>query len=397
MNEPLAREGAGASGSGTVEPLAVEPPLLETLAAHAGASERERRLADRSVAAMREAGLLRALVPRRAGGPEIDFRTALGVVRASASGDSAAAWVLMVSISHDWMVGSFPERAQDEVFADLDGVPAGSLAPSGTLERVAGGWLVSGRWPFVSGADHARWYLLGTADHTAERPRLHHLVVPREDVELIDDWHSLGLRGTGSVDLVAERVFVPEHRTIDSGTLLGGRSEWSARHATRLYRIPILPGLTAMAATAVLGIAVPAFDAAVALILEQKDRYTGKPKVDRPGLHARLAEARNEIRCADLLLERAADLLEQAASGADAPALRADARFQASYAAELCRRAIDRLMAATGARSAFDSSPLQRAFRDLTMAAKHQMLNFDDASLAFGRTLVGLDLKGFVL
>jgi alkylation response protein AidB-like acyl-CoA dehydrogenase len=303
----------------------------------------------------------------------------------------------MVSISHDWMVGSFDERVQDEVFADLDQVTAGSLAPSGTMERADGGWVVSGRWPFVSGADHARWFLLGTADHSGERPRLHHLVLPREDVELVDDWHALGLCGTGSIDLVADRVLVPEHRAIDSGTLLGGRSEWADRHSTRLYRIPILPGLAAMTATAVLGIALPAFDAAVALILEQRDRYSGKPKVDRPGLHLRLAEARNEIRSAELLLEETADLLEHAAGGADTPELRARARFEASYAAELCRRAIDRLMAATGARSAFDSSLLQRAFRDLTMASKHQMLNLDDSALAFGRTLVGLDLKGFVL
>jgi alkylation response protein AidB-like acyl-CoA dehydrogenase len=378
-------------------PPALTTGLLETLRAHAPASERARRLADESVGAMRDAGLLRALVPRRLGGHELDFRSALALVRGCAAADSSAAWVLMVSIAHDWMVASFSEQAQDEVFGDPDQVTAGSLAPSGTIEPAEGGWRVSGRWPFVSGAAHGRWFLLGTVDRGGERPRLHHLLVPRSDVVLDDDWHALGLRGTGSVEVTAESVFVPQHRAIDSGTLLGGRSPFADRHATRVYRTPIMAGLTAMAATAVLGIALPAFDSAVELVVEQKDRYTGKPKVDRPGLHLRLAEARQEIRGAELVMDEVVGLLERAAGGADSPALRAEARFQASYAAELCRRAIDRLMAATGARSAFDASPLQRAFRDLTMASKHQMLNFDDASLAYGRTLVGLDLKGFVL
>jgi alkylation response protein AidB-like acyl-CoA dehydrogenase len=192
-------------------------------------------------------------------------------------------------------------------------------------------------------------------------------------------------------------VFVPEHRVMDSGVLLGGRSEWAARHPTDVYRIPIPPGLTTMAATAVLGIALQAFDAGVELLVGQKDRYTGKPKVDRPGLHLRLGEARSEIRCAELLLDDTIGVLEEAAGGGDSLALRARAKQQAAFAGELCRGAVDRLMAAAGARSVFDSSPLQRPFRDLVMASKHQMLNLDDSSLAYGRTLVGLDTKGFVL
>jgi alkylation response protein AidB-like acyl-CoA dehydrogenase len=371
--------------------------MLAVLAAEAATSERERRLSDASVAAMRGAGLLRAAVPRRAGGHELDFRDTLELIKTCASSDGSAGWVLMVSAAHDWIVGSFPEAAQDEVFRDPDQVTPGSLAPSGSLERVDGGYRLEGQWPFVSGAAHGRWFLLGTADRSQERPRLHHVVVPVEDVVLVDDWHVLGLRGTGSVDLRVEGAFVPEHRVIDSGVLLSGKSPWSERHATRLYRTPILPGLTTMAAKAASGIALPAFAAAADLMSNQRDRYTGTAKADKPGLHLRLAEARTEIRSAELLLAEAIDLLEQAANGADSYPLRAKVKYEASFAAELCRRAVDRLMATTGARSAFDSSLLQRAFRDLTMAAKHQMLNLDDAALAYGRTLVGLDTRGFVL
>jgi len=375
----------------------VTPELVATLTAHSEASERRRHLADESVAALRDAGLLRTLVPRRAGGEERDFRAALAAVRGCGRGDSSAAWVLMVSIAHDWMIARFPEQAQDEVWRDLDQVRPGSLAPSGALERVDGGWKLTGRWPFASGAIHGQWFLLGSAERAGDRPRLYHVVVPREDLQLEDDWHALGLCGTGSVDLRVNGVFVPEHRALDSGVLLGQRTEWARRHATDVYQIPVMPGLTTMAASVVLGIALPAFDAAVELMSTQTDRYTGKPKADRPGLHMRLAEARTEIRAAERLVDETCGLLERAASGDDSPPMRARARYQASYAAEMCRRAIDRLMSTAGARAAFDSSPLQRAFRDVVMASKHQMLNLDDSSLAYGRTLVGLDTKGFVL
>jgi alkylation response protein AidB-like acyl-CoA dehydrogenase len=111
----------------------------------------------------------------------------------------------------------------------------------------------------------------------------------------------------------------------------------------------------------------------------------------------RLAEARGELTCAERLVDDALNLLVQATDRDDTPALRAQAKFQAAHAVELFRRAVDRLMAASGARSAFDDSALQRAFRDLTMAAKHEMINFDTSAQAYGRTLVGLDTHGFPL
>jgi hypothetical protein len=89
------------------------------------------------------------------------------------------------------------------------------------------------------------------------------------------------------------------------------------------------------------------------------------------------------------------DLLEIMADGGTTWSLRTQAKFQATYSAELSRRAIDRLISATGSRSAFDNSPLQKAFRDLTMGAKHETINFDNACQGYGRMLLGLDLGGY--
>jgi 3-hydroxy-9,10-secoandrosta-1,3,5(10)-triene-9,17-dione monooxygenase len=372
--------------------------LLRALAAYSDQSDTARQLAGESVQAMRAAGLWRLLVPKRAGGEERDFREAAQIITACSRHCSAAGWVLMVSAAHDWIIGGFSEAAQDDVWRDgPDGVTPGSLAPSGTITPVNGGFEITGRWSFNSGAAHGDWFLLGNVDRSGDKPRLYHVVVPRAELNLDDNWQTIGLRGTGSVDATAGEVFVPEHRAMDSGLLLSGQGEWSGRHGNNLYRIPIIPGLAVYLAAATSGIAEAAFDAALELITSQTDRYTGKRKLERPGMHMRLAEARGEMSCAARLVGDTLILLTQAAEHDDTPALRAQAKFQAAYAVELFRRAVDRLMAAAGARSAFDDSALQKAFRDLTMATKHEMINYDNSAQAYGRTMVGLDTHGFPL
>lgn len=374
----------------------VTPDLIETLAAHADASEQARQLAPESIEALRDTGLLRALVPQHYGGHELSLREAARLIRDCMAGCSAAGWVLMVSAGHDWMVGAFPHPVQDEVWADgPDQVTPGSLAPGGTLIPADGGYTLSGRWSFNSGAVHGTWFILGALDHSGDRPRPVHTLVPRADLELHDNWNTLGLRGTGSVDATVEDVFVPGHRTLDSRALFGGRSEWADRHPTNVYKIPIFPGLSSILASAMLGIAETGMKSAKALILSQNDRYTGRAKADRPGLHMRLAQATAELRCAEHLLDDNFDLLDVMADGGTTMSLRAQAKFQATYSAELSRRAIDRMISATGSRSAFDDSPLQKAFRDLTMASKHETINFDSACQAYGRVLLDMDLGGF--
>ena len=141
---------------------------------------------------------------------------------------------------------------------------------------------------------------------TAEgaRPRLIHVVLPRSDVELDDTWYPIGLRGTGSGDVVAEDVLVPSHRVIDSGDLLGGRSPWSARHGTDLYKVPILPGLATHVAASALGMAQAGVADAAERFGVQDDRYSAGAKADRPGLHLRMAESTAELRAAELLIAR---------------------------------------------------------------------------------------------
>jgi alkylation response protein AidB-like acyl-CoA dehydrogenase len=376
-------------------PRFVDANLAHTLARSAASSERARQLDPACAAAMKEAGLFRILVPRRAGGEELDFRAMAQCVRETAYHNAAAAWVLMVSTAHDWILGSFPEAVQDEVHAEgPDSVFPGSLANTGEMIPVDGGWRLTGRFPFASGATHGEWALLGTFVAAEGRPVPHHVVVPCQELRIDDDWHTVGLRGTGSVTLVAEDTFVPEHRGVRSGRLFRGQCEAAQHHATTVYKTPIVPGLSTHLAAALIGMARPALDDTIERTREQIDKYTGQKKADRPGLQMRLAEADAELCCADAMLEDTIRLLEHAAGGNDDIPLRARARYQASYACELSRRAVERLMTGSGARAAFDGSRLGQAFRDVTMGKTHAMIDLDGGAQVFGRTLLGLDTGG---
>lgn len=363
------------------------------LAQHAAWNEEHRHLAEPAMHALRDSGALRLLVPERVGGDELTLADMVANVREAARHDGAAAWVLMVMVGHGWMLGSMPEELQDEIYrTDPDAIVPGSLAPTGSATECDGGWMVSGRWPFTSGAIWGDWFLLGTRVMApGERPRLIHVVLPRADITVDDNWHAIGLRGTGSCDVVSEEAFVPSHRMIDSGELLGNRSPWSVRHRTSVYRTPILPGLSVHVAAAALGLARAGLDDAVERFGVQEDRYIGTPKANRPGLHMRIAEANTELRAAELLVDDSLLLLRAASEGADSKALRAHAKYQGSYAIDLCRRSLDRIINAAGGRAAFDGSRLQQSFRDVTMASQHAVADLDTVGEAYGRTRLGMD------
>src|SRR5262249_22035739 len=156
-----------------------------------------------------------------------------------------------------------------------------------------GGWRLSGRWQFCSGVDHGDWLLIGAlADHLPQTPdRSLHVVVPRADVVVDDTWFSLGLRGTGSKDIVARDVFVPAHRAMPSRMLFEGRSPHAGLHATGLYRLPVLSGLGLQLGGAVLGMARRALELHVERTRTRREVYTKNAKSEHAGTQSRIAES----------------------------------------------------------------------------------------------------------
>jgi 3-hydroxy-9,10-secoandrosta-1,3,5(10)-triene-9,17-dione monooxygenase len=175
--------------------------ILPRLASTSDNSERLRRLDDDAAATLRESGLCRLLSPKQFGGLELSPGAHIWTCAELSHACPAASWVLMVCVAHDYLVGRFSEECQKEVYEEgADNLIAGALAPQGTVDRVTGGWRLNGRWQFGSGCDHSPWFIMGarTVNPAADDYLVHHVMVPRADMEIDDTWHTLGMRGTGS-------------------------------------------------------------------------------------------------------------------------------------------------------------------------------------------------------
>ena len=189
--------------------------LQPLLAKNAARTEADRRVPDENIEAIREAGLFRLMVPKRLGGYETTIRTKMEVSAALAEACGSTAWVTALTNVCAWIVGTMPDQAQQEIFAaDPDARVAGVLVPSPDIEKVDGGYIVSGRWPWASGSLHATWGLGGVVQVGPDGVPIDigTVVMPMSELTIEDTWFVAGMKGTGSNTMVAERVFVPEHR-----------------------------------------------------------------------------------------------------------------------------------------------------------------------------------------
>ena len=366
--------------------------IAPTLAAHARECDAARMLTAESMASMVKAGMFRIPQPRRVGGYELSLRTLADAVTALSEACPASGWVLMVMGAHHWCMGSFPEAAQDEVFGDgRDGLVAGTLSSQGVASVVDGGYRVEGRWQFCSGVDHADWVILGCADAATQGPSVH-VVVPRAELEVDDTWQVMGLQGTGSKDVVARNILVPLNRAIDTRILFRGASPHAINHATNLYRLSAEAMLSVSVATAVLGSAKFALRQFIERTKERRVVLSGARKAEHGPTQVRLAEAAAEIHCADLLIhDMLAEFDRLTATGASFDNdHRVRAKWQAAYAAELCRRAVARMFSASGAHAVYTPSALQAAFRNVNVGAQHASIDFDNSAEQYARARLGL-------
>ena len=366
--------------------------ILPRLAATTDKSERARRLDDEAAAALRESGLSRVLTPRRFGGFELSPSAHIWACAELGQVCSSASWVLMVCVAHDYIVGRFREECQREVYeGDADNLLAGSLHPQGTIERVAGGWRLTGRWQFGSGCHHSPWFIFGAKvnDPKSDDYLIYHVMVPRADVEFDDTWHTLGMRGTGSKDLLVRDAFIPEHRAMPTfPTFLG----LSPHAKTPTYRLPVYCGLASMLCGSVLGMAERGFKAFVDTTSVRKTAY-GVVKAESTAMQRRIAESGAELAQARRLLDSICQRFD-AAMIADHPPMsereRIQLRWDAAYVAELSRRAMERVYASAGAHGLYEGNPVLQAYRDVVTACHHAVVDFDTVSEMQGRvTLLG--------
>ncbi|MDL4818517.1 acyl-CoA dehydrogenase family protein [Actinomadura opuntiae] len=371
--------------------------LVPLLRANAAATEENRRVVEASIEAIAAAGLYRLAVPARFGGLETDLRTSLRVSVELGRGDGSAAWASTLMNVCAWMAGLFPDRAQREVWGeDPDARVCGVLAPTATSVHTEGGQIVTGKWGFASGCLHSQWAGVGVPVMNADGEQIDQglALIPMSDLSIEDTWYVAGMRGTGSNTLVADRVFVPDHRIMSVSRAIGG--DYPTEHTGEpLYRSALVPVLALVLVAPQLGLAKQALELVEASLAKGKGiSYTFYDKsVLAPTTQLQIAQAAQLIDTAELHMLRAAtDIDEAAASGEYLDFLtRARVRADVATVVRRCREAVDLLLNVHGAGSFAEANPLQRVWRDLETGGRHAVVNPEIGYELYGRAVLGVE------
>ena len=368
--------------------------VVPTLREHARWSDENRRLADASVQAIIDSGLLRMRTPRRYGGYEAGADTLREVLAELSRGDGAAGWVASVWTIPGWMVGMFPDEVQAEVHATPDVRVCGTLSPSGSVTPTDGGYRLTGRWSFVSGALHSQWQQIVAMGEAPDRTPMPVIgLVPMSELTVVDDWHTNGMRGSGSVSTVASDVFVPAERVLPMPVVLEGRpvSEHSA--SLPLYRAPLL-GIAALGpASVVSGLTRAAWDGFLERIGTRGITYTDyERQADAPVTHLLAAEVARKRDYVDFHARRLGELVDRKGITGEPWTLEERARGRADVGAA-CEQAVDaisRIASASGATSLQDGVAIRRLQNDAQAIGLHALTVPSTAAELHGRVLCGL-------
>jgi 3-hydroxy-9,10-secoandrosta-1,3,5(10)-triene-9,17-dione monooxygenase len=387
------REGVPSHAELVLRAAALVPALRE----RAVEAERLRRLPPDNVAALRGAGLLKVLQARRYGGWQMSLRTHVDVVSTLARGCASTAWCVGVVHAHSWLLGHFPQKAQEDLYGqNPEAFVSAVIAPRGTARVVEGGYLLNGVWPFGSGCQASDWLLLGAAvlDAKGEAIDEGDLAVPTAQVTIKDDWNVVGLRGTGSCTLMAKDLFVPQHRFVSLPGAIEGRSPGIELHDGWLYRSAAVPVLALAITPSALGAAETALEVFKTRLPGREVAYTAREvQLQMPVTHMQTAQAATRIDTARLLLHHCADAIQEAAEKGETMEFtqRARVRMDCAYAVRLCMDAVEILYLASGGSGIAEANPIQRAWRDLHAVNMHGLLNLQTNEEMYGRVLLGLE------
>jgi len=378
--------------------------LVPEIRALAEETERNRNVFPQIIDKIRAAELLRTCRPREFGGFEHDGETALRIAMTVSAACASTGWSVNGAVSNGRSIAHFPIEAQREVWArEEDPFTCAAFAPTGTAVPTDGGYMLTGRWSFASGCDHAAWIYLGgfIAPPGAKPPHEGaFFLLPIDDVEIIDTWFVNGLAGTGSKDIAAHGAFVPAHRVLLFSDARAGTTPGGRYHKNPLYKMPLLINGASMLASTAVGAARGALDAYLEMTGSRKTRGAlaggNLPMTEFATVQLRYAEAAAHVEAAELIL--LTDMREMTAKlyvGEEITvADRIRCRRNQAYVTRLAVQAVEALNAATGGYGLLLSNPVQRAWRDANAVARHVSLNWDAVGTMYGQHAFGLEPKG---
>jgi 3-hydroxy-9,10-secoandrosta-1,3,5(10)-triene-9,17-dione monooxygenase len=394
MNAPH-KGAAGFAGVSYDEALGRARALVPALRERAGRAETARMMPAETTADLHASGLLRTLQPRRWGGMEFDFPAYVDFPLELARGCASTGWNFANLQIHHWMLALYDERAQEEVWgANPDALIASGIAfPQGSGRKADGGFVVSGKWNFSSCSNIADWNMLAVTVKDGERAVDHRMcLLHKSQYQVIDDWKVLGMRSTGSMTVVAKDVFVPEYKALCMYDVRGGDTFPGARtNRNPAYQVPASPLLGHGIGACAIGNAQAALELSIDAVKQRSTSYTGAKMRDFQAVQLRIGAAGSKIDAARLILRN--DCLEgqdiaERRIAAD-PLTKLRFKRNLAYAVNLCTEAVDLLHAMAGANGIYETTPLERIFRDAHSLAGHFSFSFDAQASSWGLVALG--------
>ena len=378
--------------------------LVPKLRERAAITEEKRSLPAETERELHDSGLFRILQPKRVGGSELDYVALVDFADVVAQADASVAWNLTNLASHHWMLGMFDRRAQDEIWNESpDTLIASSfIFPAGRARKTKGGYILSGRWPFSSGVNSSTWNMLAgivSSDDEADGVEYRVFLLKKADYKIIDTWTSTGLKGTGSNDVEAKEVFVPEHMTLAVRDVAGGPTPGSAANPSALYALPVFALFPFVLSGTALGNAQACLNDYVDIARHRASTYNRAKLGDLQTTQIKVADASAKIDAARLIMRRTCiDAMADARRGyIPHMAEKTRCRRDGAYSVNLCTEAVSLLFSASGARGLYTTGALQRQFRDAHAVNAHIAFNFDAAGTNYGRVALDLPSENLTL
>lgn len=399
MNAPVKSVSPGFAGVGYEEALRRAQDLVPVLRERAPRAEDARVLLPETIADLNRTGIMRVLQPKRWGGMEFDYIAYVDFPEMVARGCASTGWNVGNLLIHHWMLALYDEKAQQEVWGENpDALIASGIAyPQGNGKKAPGGFTVSGRWNFSSAVNVADWNMLACQVKDGDKVVDHRMcLLHKSEYEVVDDWHVLGMRSTGSMTVVAKDVLVPEHRALSAYDLRGGVPFPGAKgNPNPVFRVPF----SAMAAHGIGGVAVGNAQAALDLSIEavktRSTSYQALKMRDIQTVQLRIGAAGARIDAARELLRRNCHEAMDIARGNVGADASTKLRFKRdlAYAAQIATEAVDILHAMAGANGIYDAYPIQRIFRDAHALGGHFSFNTDAQFSTAGLAALGGDIS----
>ncbi|MBF6208846.1 flavin-dependent monooxygenase [Nocardia asteroides] len=367
--------------------------VLPLIRDRADDTDRAARVPEPTMSALISAGFFRMLQPARVGGYESNPLDFYRIVRRISSACPNTGWVAAIVGVHPWQIALFSPQAQDDVWGDdPDTLVSSSYAPVGQVCPVRGGYELRGRWSFSSGCDHCQWALLGAmCTREGADPEYLTLLIPRSDYTVHAVWDSVGLRGTGSNDIVVEGAFVPDHRVLSARDWTQLRGPGHQVNHAPLYRLAMGSVFPTTITMSIIGAAEGFYQEHTDWVRSRVRISDGKHAVDDPFVHVRSMRAASDIDAATLQVEHnIAEQLAYAQRGDGIPYhLRLRTRRDQTLGTDRVVRAVEELFTRSGATALSSAGPMASFWRHVHAGSVHVVNDWPRVLSQVGRAEFG--------